>query len=259
MGKASFAGPCRELVHIQRGLSNTPSAELDLIGLHTARASCKPPPLCGRFDTSHLTWQQIHSALQQFLDVTTPALNDIVQNDDVRPTTQQIIARVGENGWVVERMRWGLVPHWRSGKPLKDTAKGAGDGFKLTTFNARCEGVALAATYKAAFAARRCVVPATSWYEWTGAPGSKVRHTFRRRDGEALWFAGIWDRAVTSDAGEILSFSILTGQSSGHLQTYHDRAPLILEPSELARWAGPAFDRDWLPAADRADRFEVSE
>ena len=120
MGKASFAGPCRELVHIQRGLSNTPSAELDLIGLHTARASCKPPPMCGRFDTSHLTWQQIHSALQQFLDVTTPALNDIVQNDDVRPTTQQIIARVGENGCDPPSFWWTPMLAFRSWRGVSD-------------------------------------------------------------------------------------------------------------------------------------------
>lgn len=58
---------------------------------------------------------------------------------DVRPTTRQLTALLGDDGWVVEKMRWGLVPFWRSGKPLKDTEKGKGDGFKLTTFNGRCE------------------------------------------------------------------------------------------------------------------------
>ena len=214
--------------------------------------------MCGRFDTSHLTWAQIHGALQQFLDVSTPMLNDLGWNEDVRPTTQQLVARVEEGAWALERMRWGLVPYWRSGKPLKDTEKGKGDGFKLATFNARCEGVTSAATFKGAFANRRCVVPASAWYEWTGAPGSKVKHTFRRSDGEALWFAGIWDRAQTTDAGEVTSFTILTGASSGWLSDYHDRAPLILEPEELGRWVMPGDDAAWMPSPDRADRFEVA-
>ena len=106
--------------------------------------------MCGRFDTSHLTWAQIHDALSCFANVATAPLN-IEPNDDVRPTTQQLVARLEEGEWRLDKMRWGLVPFWRSGKPLKDTEKGKGDGFKLTTFNARVEGVASASTFREAF------------------------------------------------------------------------------------------------------------
>ena len=73
---------------------------------------------------------------------------------DVRPTTPQLTGRLGHDGWILEPMRWGLVPFWRSGKPLKDTAKGADDGFKLTTFNARVETCHSASTFRDAFANR---------------------------------------------------------------------------------------------------------
>lgn len=170
--------------------------------------------MCGRFDTSQLTWAQIHDQLSRFAKVTTAPLN-LEPNDDVRPTTQQVVARLDDGAWRLDKMRWGLVPHWRSGKPLKDTEKGKGDGFKLTTFNARVEGVASAATFRDAFKHRRCVVPASGWYEWTGSPGSKVKHAFRRRDGEPVWFAGLWDVVTTPDAGDLTSFTILTGPSEG--------------------------------------------
>jgi putative SOS response-associated peptidase YedK len=138
--------------------------------------------MCGRFDTSKFTWREIHDQLAGFGSVATPALN-LEANDDVRPTTTQLTARLdGDGGWAVEKMRWGLVPFWRNGKPLKDTAKGAGDGFKLTTFNCRVETAATAATFKGAFAKRRCIVPANAWYEWTGPQGSKTRHRFARAD-----------------------------------------------------------------------------
>ena len=214
--------------------------------------------MCGRFDTSHLTWADIHDQLSKFGTVATPPVN-IEPNDDVRPTTRQVTARMGEDGaWIVEKMRWGLVPFWRAGKPLKDTEKGRGDGFKLTTFNARCEGVATASTFKGAFARRRCIVPASAWFEWMGEKGAKTKHTFRRTDGKAIWFVGIWDRCATSDEGEITSFTIITGPSEGWLADYHDRAPLILEPEEWGLWLDHSNDPEAIMRSVRPERFEVA-
>ena len=213
--------------------------------------------MCGRFDTSHLTWSDIHEQLDAFRRVTTAPLN-LEPNEDVRPTTPQLVARVENDAWTLEKMRWGLVPFWRNGKPLKDTAKGAGDGFKLTTFNARVETCASASTFKGAFARRRCLVPATAWFEWTGPQGAKMKHRFARKDGKAIWFAGIWDRCATPDAGEIASFSILTGPSDGWLGDYHDRAPVIVEPEEFDHWLDPTRDPEALLAWVRPERFALT-
>jgi putative SOS response-associated peptidase YedK len=78
--------------------------------------------MCGRFDTSKLAWREIHDALSRFIPVKTAALN-LEASADVRPTTAQITVRIDGDGWVLEKQRWGLVPFWRNGKPLKDTAK----------------------------------------------------------------------------------------------------------------------------------------
>lgn len=212
--------------------------------------------MCGRFDTSHLTWAQIHAALLTYSTVATPPLN-LEANDDVRPTTSQVTARLEDGSWVLEKMRWGLVPFWRSGKPLKDTEKAKGDGFKLTTFNARVETCATASTFREAFKKRRCIVPASAWYEWTGEKGAKTKHTFRRKNAGVIWFAGMWDRVATPDAGEFGSFTILTGPSAGWLGDYHSRAPVILEPDEWGAW----LDLENDPAeviALRPERFELA-
>lgn len=216
--------------------------------------------MCGRFDTSHLSWADIHAALATYTTVRATNLG-LEPNDDVRPTTAQLTARLepgpdGSPEWVLERMRWGLVPFWRNGKPLKDTSKGAGDGFKLTTFNAKSETCAGTSTFREAFAKRRCIVPASAWYEWTGQPGSKVKHSFRRADGGPIWFAGLWDRVTTSDAGEVASFTILTGGSADMLADYHTRAPVILEREDWSVWLDPAQDTEALTKAVRAHRFE---
>lgn len=214
--------------------------------------------MCGRFDTSHLTWADIHDQLSKFGSVETAPLN-IEPNDDVRPTTKQVTARLGDDGsWVLEKMRWGLIPFWRNGKPVKDTEKGRADGFKLTTFNARCEGVSTASTFKGAFSRRRCIVPASAWFEWTGEKGSKTKHRFARRDGHAIWFGGIWDRVMTSDEGEIASFTIITSESEGWLTDYHSRAPMILEPEDWGTWLDPSNDTEAMMRAVRSERFELT-
>jgi putative SOS response-associated peptidase YedK len=85
----------------------------------------------------------------------------------------------------------GSDPGWRSGKPIKDTAKGAGDGFKLSTFNCRGEEVTMKAIFKHAFAKRRCIGLASAWWEWTDEQGGRVKHRFARADGKPIWFAGL--------------------------------------------------------------------
>jgi putative SOS response-associated peptidase YedK len=222
--------------------------------------------MCGRFDTSHLTWRDIHDQLSALLPVLSPPVN-MEPNDDVRPTTDQVTARIEGDGWVLEKMRWSLVPGWWSGKPLRDTAKGAKDGFKLTTFNCKVENFVRlkegdpepkpSATFKGPFQHRRCIVPASAWYEWTGPDGGKTRHTFARTDGRAIWFAGLWQACTTADVGEVRSFTIMTGPSAGWLSDYHTRAPVILEPEEWAAWLDPARDAGELLQAVRPERFEL--
>jgi putative SOS response-associated peptidase YedK len=90
------------------------------------------------------------------------------------------------------------------------------------------------------------------------AGGAKIKHRFSRADGQPVWFAGLWDRCTTSDAGELASFTILSGPSAGQLADYHNRAPVILEPDEWMHGLDPAQDPAELIAAVRPERFEVA-
>ena len=93
----------------------------------------------------------------------------------------------------------------------------------------------------------------------TGEAGSKTKHRFARKDGQPIWFAGLWDRCTTPDAGDVTSFTIMTGPSAGWLADYHDRAPVILEPEEWSAWLNPSLPAGELIAAVRPERFEVRE
>jgi putative SOS response-associated peptidase YedK len=56
-------------------------------------------------------------------------------------------------------------------------------------------------------------------------------------------FAGLWARART-DAGELLSFTIITGPPNELVKPVHDRMPIVLAESAYAAWLDPSLDAD---------------
>jgi len=152
------------------------------------------------------------------------------------PTDLVPIVRIGGEG---ERElalhRWGLVPHW-----MKDPRRGA------RFINARAETVATTPAFRDAFRQRRCLVPASGFYEWTLEPsaGGKQPHWIHPPaggfdggvDGTILTFAGLWAWHPGDDRGPLLSFTVLTTEASAALASIHDRMPVILPPEARGLW-----------------------
>lgn len=201
--------------------------------------------MCGRYGRD-LAWADLHQQLNAFVRTATPNLEPEM---DIRPTSQQWVARPTEDGLELVKMRWWLIPFFHKGA-LKD--------WKPTTFNARVETVATAASFRGPFSRRRCLAPASCWYEWTGPKGSKERWTFTARDGGMLTFAGIWDKVTTTDVGEIESFSIVTQRAGAPLNTYHDRAPVVIWPDDRQRWLDPSQPCADLLGPESPDLFDVA-
>ena len=61
--------------------------------------------MCGRFDISSLTWAEVHAQLSGFAPVRGDASKMLKQNPHVRPTTEQLVARLEEGSWTFDRMR----------------------------------------------------------------------------------------------------------------------------------------------------------
>jgi len=100
-------------------------------------------------------------------------------------------------------------------------------------------------------------VPASCWYEWTGPKGSKTKWRFTPRDEPWLCFAGIWDRCVTTDAGEVESFTIITQPAGSPLNGYHDRAPVVIDRPDWTRWLDGSADVGALIGPESADGYLV--
>lgn len=190
--------------------------------------------MCGRYFRHGLTWEEYHSYLQLFglegVEPPEPAFN-------IAPTQLAPIIRTAIEDEAVpagERFlapaMWGLVPSWWR-KPLKEK--------KFSTFNARCETIATSNTFRGSFRHKRCLIPASGFYEWIGPKGRKTPFAIGLRNRRWFCFAGLWDRAMI-DGSEIDSFTILTTEPNDLMAGLHSRMPVILEPADYDRWLDPS-------------------
>ena len=198
--------------------------------------------MCGRF-TQRYTWSEV----QEFLNVFGQPLN-LRPRYNIAPTDTVDVIRLAPQGRrELVRMRWGLVPFfWK--KPLKEVP---------ATFNARAETVHEKPMFRDAFRRRRCIIPASGFYEWTGEKGNKTPHLFTAADASpVLAFAGLWDKWKDPATGEeVLSCTMVVSEATAWMAPYHDRMPVLLTGDEIENWlTGKAGKEVLRPAAESALR-----
>jgi putative SOS response-associated peptidase YedK len=138
----------------------------------------------------------------------------------------------------LKAMKWGLIPFW--------TKRSPDYGSMLKTINCRddslMENRGMWNTMKQR---KRCLVICQGFYEWLkkGAGGKeKIAHYVKRKDGQLMCFAGLWDCVQYEDSEEKLyTYTIITTDSNPQLKFLHDRMPVILEPGswEMKTWLDP--------------------
>jgi len=145
---------------------------------------------------------------------------------NIAPTQPIAAIRLGRGARRFALVRWGLVPAW-----VEDPRT-----FSLL-INARAEGLATRPAFKAAFQYRRCLVPATGFYEWRrGAGRQRQPYLVRRRDRQPMALAGLWETWLGRDGSEIDSACIVTTDANRVVSSIHDRMPVILDPDGWERW-----------------------
>ena len=187
--------------------------------------------MCGRF-TVQLTGGEIHD----LYGATQPTLPmELLPRYNGAPTQDFAACRLDETGRrVITKLRWGLVPFW---------AKDVGIGARL--INARAETVSDKPAYRAAFRARRCLVPANGWFEWQRAGRGKQPWFVALADGSPVSFAALWERWDKAGDG-LETFTIITTEACESLTDIHHRQPAIIHPDHVADWLDPASRRDQL-------------
>lgn len=192
--------------------------------------------MCGRFGLIH-SWEEIHAAYGL---VSTSFM--LPQRYNIAPS-QEILAIIragsregGANAAgdddllarVPALLRWGLVPGW---------SRDPGIGARM--INARAETIAEKPSFRAAFRRRRCLIPASGFYEWqaTGT-GPKQLVWITRSDGGLISFAGLWEAWLGPDGSELETATIVTTDANETVRPFHHRMPVILNPDSFGTWLG---------------------
>lgn len=142
----------------------------------------------------------------------------------------------------LKAMKWGLIPFW--------TKRAPDYGSMLRTINCRDDSlIENRGMWNTMKQRKRCIVLCQGFYEWLKkGPGGKekIPHFVKRRDGQLMCFAGLWDCAKYQDAEEKLyTYTIITTDSNQQLKFLHDRMPVILNAGseEMKTWLDPERNR----------------
>lgn len=131
----------------------------------------------------------------------------------------------------IDYFLWGLIPSW-----AKDPAIGN------RMINARAETLAEKPAFRTALRRRRCLIPASGFYEWQKTPDGRGKRPFylTLKSQEPFAFAGLWDTWHDPGGAEINSCTIITVPPNKLLASIHDRMPAMLLPEACEKWVDPA-------------------
>lgn len=175
--------------------------------------------MCGRFTITHPD-----EALAR-LFAAVPG-NDLppVPRFNVCPTTPVAVVTSDGGARRLRAMRWGFIPAWYkapNGGPL--------------IINARADTVAVKPAFREAIRTRRCIVPASGFYEWQEVGGKKLPWYFTRTDGQPMAFAGLWQRW-----GDVDTVAIVSTDAGPGMAGLHHREAVMLEAADWPLWLGEA-------------------
>ena len=179
--------------------------------------------MCGRFTISFVI------GLSERFQARIPSF-DLIPRYNIAPSQEvPVVVRAHPDGAEneIRMMRWGLVPSLvkdpsRSPKPI----------------NARAETLFEKPMFRELLQKRRCLVPATGFFEWKKEAWGRTPYYIRMRDNSLFAFAGLFDTYRAPDSEEISTFSIITTEPNAVVSPYHDRMPAILKGEDEERWLG---------------------
>lgn len=166
---------------------------------------------------------------------------------NIAPTQTVGAVRAGGAGREYAALRWGLVPAW---------AKDASFASKL--INARAETLLEKPSFREAYKKRRCLVPASGFYEWETTPSGKRPHFFFLKDADLFSFGGLWEEWLDRETGEMVeTFAIVTTEANELLRRVHERMPVIIGREDRDLWLrGDVEDVSGLLAPFDAGRMD---
>lgn len=198
--------------------------------------------MCGRFNLT-ATPKQVKEAFDL------PSLFDFHPNYNITPG-QDVLAIVPTDGGIdgnhynqTVQLYWGLIPSWSKDRKISQHL-----------INARAETIAEKPSFRSAFQKRRCLIPATGFFEWQQTEQGKQAYHITKPEHEVFAFAGLWEHWEQS--GEtVYSCTIITTSANELMLPIHSRMPVILDPQNYANWLDRKLKKEELQALIASDTY----
>lgn len=145
----------------------------------------------------------------------------IVTSGEVRPSNiaTVIAPNARDRSPAAFPMKWGFIHPTRG----------------MLVFNTRSETAAEKPLFATSIADRRCLIPASCYFEWQKAEGRKIKYAIKPKD-EPLYMAGLY---IRSSKERLPSFSILTMDAADSIKPIHARMPVMIPQSRISLWLSP--------------------
>lgn len=170
--------------------------------------------MCNAYE-QHVKWEE-YARMMQALKLGIPTQQselDLPEADDIRINQMGPVMRATANDNEIELAptNFGLPPDQPKRGPV---------------FNFRSEGRDFSKT-------NRCLIPASSFFEFTGTKYPKTKHRFTLNGARFMAIAGIWREAKGNHP---MAFAMLTTEPGPDIEPYHDRQVVVLRPEDWSAW-----------------------
>ncbi|MDU5083103.1 SOS response-associated peptidase [uncultured Tissierella sp.] len=168
--------------------------------------------MCGRFslDVSIDVLIERYKAIKNMEEFKLP--------DEIFPTNTVPIV-INKDNIQLSMMKWGFMPEFTK-KPI---------------INARAETVDIKPLFRNSFYNKRCLVPATSFFEWENLDGKKIKRRISVKEENIFSLAGLYNIFRNKNGQEQESFTIITTDANEDMKKIHHRMPVIL-PKEMEEY-----------------------
>jgi len=202
--------------------------------------------MCGRFELNFTKDELIKTFV-----ISDPQMPMLEPHFNIPPgTTIPIIYQIGNHRRLTGAY-WGLIPSWSKDKKIA-----------AHTFNARSETLAEKPSFRDAYKRRRCMIPASGYYEWKKQKEGSGKQPFwiGRKDRKAFAMAGLYENWTDTQSGELIeSCTIITRDAYPTLNNIHSRMPVILPSEYYQLWLKGAIDDFPMIDEEELDFYPISK
>ncbi|MDP4091005.1 MAG: SOS response-associated peptidase [Bacillota bacterium] len=141
-----------------------------------------------------------------------------VEKGEKHPGTEIPVILVKDGRRYLKTLYWGIKINGKS------------------VINARFETADEKPIFKDLIAYSRCIIPASSFYEWKATGKTKDKMEIFRSDRSKIALGGIYGKFKDESGKERISVIILTVPASGSMSHIHHRMPLIVPKDLWDEW-----------------------